>query len=219
MRNQKHLIGSMVIICLVTIIFAYITNCHRRNFLSNIFIGIFSSGLLTLFISIIGYQNEKRNALENFYMSAHKALNNFSLYENSGQVESTINKILKINEYDYSELHNAYGSIDFIFMNCLYKKYIFDSIYKKILNLKELIDSKSIDFKFYLNAQNGNKEAMKHFINDIDKEIMYREEKDIINDNGEIIHTYYAINKFIKCISAELNGKYYKIMYGKEKSI
>lgn len=49
----------MVIICVFSIIIAFIFNKYNVGFWVNIFIGIFSSGVLALILSIIGYQIEE----------------------------------------------------------------------------------------------------------------------------------------------------------------
>jgi len=209
----------MVIICVFSIIIAFIFNKYNVGFWVNIFIGIFSSGVLALILSIIGYQIERMKTLEEFYTYVLKAIANFNRFENNGDPQYTMDIVLKINDFDYTALDMSYGNIDFMFANNTHRKYIYDRIYKRVCNLKHIINDKSFHFKEYKKAINGNLPVMELFIKKIDEEIMARKREDITNEDGSVCIVSSSYNKFNNEIMDELNGKYYKIMYGRKTNI
>lgn len=156
-------------LCIISFMISLILDYAVKNkYWSNIFIGIFASGLLALLLSIISYNVERQKALEDFYIQANKALNIFNLYENNGDIERSMDIVIEMANYDYICLDNAYGNIDFIFGNKRLRKYIYNDIYKPIIDLKNLIIEKAFHFKEYKKTVTGNLEVMKMFIDEID---------------------------------------------------
>lgn len=218
MRVNKKTIDYMIVICTFSFIISLFLDCSVKNkYWSNIVIGIFASGLLTLFLSIITYNTEKQKALEKFYIEANKALNNINKYRYDGDVEKTIDILIEISDYDYSSLDTAYRGIDFIFSNNNSRKYIYNDIYKPIRNLKKLIAEKIFHFKEYKDAKNGNLEVMKKVINKIDDMIMFRDCKMVQSEDGSDCQITYSYNKFVRNIKDELSSRYYEIMYGDKR--
>lgn len=214
LKLHKCNVTIMFFLCLMTIAIAFILHNHDVVFWANIFIGITSSSVLALIISLISYHIEKRRALEEFFVNALKAVSNIKQYEKSRDPLVTMDLILKMNDFDYSALDIAYGNIDFMFANNTYRKYIYEMIYSKILDIKNLIREKSFHFREYKKVDNGNLAVMMAFINEIDTRIMERREEFVdISDSKCAVG--YNFNKFAEEIEGELNGKYYKIMYGR----
>lgn len=200
-------------LCIISFMISLILDYAVKNkYWSNIFIGIFASGLLALLLSIISYNVERQKALEDFYIQANKALNIFNLYENNGDIERSMDIVIEMANYDYICLDNAYGNIDFIFGNKRLRKYIYNDIYKPIIDLKNLIIEKAFHFKEYKKTVNGNLKVMKMFIDEIDNVIMFRDCKELSDES--ICKMNYSYNKFVRNIRDELNSEYYKIMYG-----
>lgn len=108
---------------------------------------------------------------------------------------------------------------DFIFTNGSSRVYIYEAIYKRIVDLRNRIAEKSFHFMEYMKAKNGNLHVMELFIKEIDKEIMSREYKVISNEDGSTCRVSSSHNKFIKEIDDEINGRYFKIMYGRKAYI
>lgn len=201
MKTHKYTIVWLAVICPVSLIVAYIFDMKNIGFWANVFIGVFSSGILVLGLSVIGYHTERKKTLEEFLSYAYKAAENYNQFENSGDPQYTMNIVLKMNEFDYSPLDSALGSIDFLFAKNTDRSYIFD-IYKRIKDLSGILKEKSWHFKQY-KTETGNLTVMKHYIEEIDKEIMSRT-------------TSSSFNMINKEITDELNGRYFEIIYGRK---
>ena len=202
--------GGITIIGLCGAIYMQVHSCF---FISNLFAGVFTSGLLTLLMSIIGYFVERRKTLEKFYTYATKAASNFNLFEDEGDLDRSIDSILQMNQFDYVELDNAYGDMDFIFGNKRSRKYIFDKIYLPILNARNTVTEKCFHFKEYKKATHGNSRVMRDFISEISKILMSCTEQKSINEYGVSMVIKSTHNKFVEDLHRELNGEYYKITY------
>lgn len=189
------------------------------NFLSSLFLGVFTSGLLAFIISVIGYKVERIRTLEGFYTYARKSKYNFNKFENDGDFERTMDIVIAMNEHDYSPLDTALGNIDFLFGNNKTRKYIYNEIYKIIVDLRENISQKSYHFRLYKNAKNGNLPEMMNFIDELDKVIMSRETQILTDDEGQTCESSYHYNKVVKKLGDELNGNYYDIMYPNKKEV
>lgn len=216
MRVHKRTINWMTRVCIISFLISLILYHSVQNeYWSNIFIGIFSSGILTLLISTISYNIERQKVLEEFYIQAIKVLGIINMYDNNGDIEKSIESVIEMANYDYVLLDNAYGNIDFIFSNRKLRKYIYDDIYKPITDMKNLIIDKTFHFKEYKKAANGNLNVMKIFIEEINQVLMFKEYKEVQSSDGTICKIEYSYNKFVRNIKKELNTKYYRIMYGK----
>lgn len=203
---------------LILSIVSHFCSC-ANNYLENLFIGIFSSSILALLIAIINYRAERKKTLEKFYSYANKAVANFNRFENNGNLERSINSVLQMNQFDYIELDNAYGDISFIFYYKKNRKYIYDKLYKPILDCRNLIAEKSFHFMKYKKATNGNSRAMQRFVDDIADILLIQKEQKMINSYGvsTVIKTTHS--KLSSQLHAELTGRYYKIMYPHVKEV
>ena len=234
MRTNKFailLVGPLTLISLVAAIVFYIISRYTFEafeFVANVFSGIFASGLLAFILAGIGYFEERRKTLEKFYTYAQKAVSNFNRYEeDNDNIEQAIDIILLINEFDYTELDNAYGDISFLIHNKKRHDYIFDSIYGPITDLADLIREKSYHFKLYKKCLAKDRQhtrgegTMKMFIDEIDRAIMGRTIQDVPNDGGTAFRIPCSEKKIVFTLREELGGKYYDIMYPwkKEKEV
>lgn len=213
MKIQKYNIILSISICIISLIVALILSEFSYSFWSNIFIGIFSSGILTLLLSIAAYRIERKNALEAFYSSVLEVVNNFNIYEYKDDLEKTMNIVLKMNEFNYKDLDMSYGNIDFLLTYKKQREYIYNNIYSKITNIRKIISEKAFHFKEYNKASNGNLRVMKHFVEEIDDKFMFRSVEEVFNEEGENHKIAYVYNKLTVEILEELNGKYYDLMY------
>lgn len=215
MRINKSAILWTCMLSASSLILSIVSNfCSCANsYLENLFIGVFASSILALLIAIINYRAERKKTLEKFYFYANKAIANFNRFENNGNLERSINSVLQMNQFDYIELDNAYGDISFIFYDKKNRKYIYDKIYKPILDCRNLIAEKSFHFMEYKKATNGNSRAMQIFVNDIADILLIQKEQKMFNSYGvsTVIKTIHS--KLSSQLHAELTGRYYKIMY------
>lgn len=219
MRTNKYAILITGGITIGSLIIAIVFHHLRLEFIANIFSGVFASGVLAVILAVIGYFQDRRETLEKFYRYAQKAKSNINRYDNDGCIEETIDTILLMNEFDYGELGEAYRDMCFLFHNKKLHDYIFNSIYRPILDISDLISEKSYHFKLHKKKMKRDStdtwdiEAMKSFINEIDQAIMSRTNKQILGEHGKIVNMSFSENKVVFAIRRELAGKYYDIMY------
>ena len=214
MSIHKKSIIFLVGICILSFLTSLWLDYVENKYWTNIFIGMFSSGLLALFLSIISYNTERKKALEEFYIQANKILDIFNSFENDGNLEKSMDIVIEISKYDCTGLINAYGNIDFMFGNKTLRSYIYRDIYNPIMDLDTLIKDKAYHFKEYKKAKCGNLLVMKMLLDEIDKKIMFCKNKTFQSPDGSTCKTIYRYNKFVKSIREELNSRYYEIMYG-----
>lgn len=100
-----------------------------QSFWSNVLLGIFGSGFLTIVIAIVGYLTERRKTLESFWTLGHKAARAFNKYPIDGTAEEKIEAILLINEFDFAAFGDAYAAIDFLFGNKKARAKIYKELY------------------------------------------------------------------------------------------
>lgn len=129
MKIQKWSIYITIFFCIISLSIVLKlelkTNAGQglENFWRNIMYGIFGSSFLSLFLSVIGYLNERKNNLENFYKYSKKIL-----------------KALKEGkEIDFDIYDDYYGKFDFIFPKAnkkIREDYIYSKIYLPVWKLK-----------------------------------------------------------------------------------
>ena len=218
MKENKTVIFWSLAIASISLAASIILHCRSCEYASNIFSGIFASALLAFMIAVINYHISKRRTLENFYSYAMKAVANYNLFENDGDLERTIDSVLLMDQFDYLGLDTAYGEMCFVFNNDKNHKYVYDRIYLLTLELRRLISEKCFHFREYRKSMNGNKSAMKHFVEEIDCAIMERKTVHVSRDGSEI-QMVSVKNRIVEQLLTELNGKYYELMYGKKTII
>jgi hypothetical protein len=190
-------------------------NKNSIAFWSNVFIGVFSSGMLVFILSVASYRIERRRTLEKFYASVQEIINNINQYDKQDDPEKTMDVVLEMNKYNYTDFETSFGDIDFIFNKNKNGKYIYEEIYKKICDSRNMLAEKSFHFAEYKKAKHGNLAVMKLFIDDIDAAIMDRTEKKVINKEGIEITMGYSYNLLADELSEELSGRFYELMYSK----
>ena len=217
MRENKIAIICSSVISLASLAASIILHCCNCDYTSNLFAGIFASGVLTLMIAAINYSVARRRTLESFYSYAQKAVSNYNLFENDGDLERSIDSVLRMNQFDYLALDTAYGDMCFLFHDKANRRYVYEKIYSQTLTLRNLISEKSFHFREYRKAVNGNKPVMRNFIEEIDSAIMERKTIDISNVDVTTSMTSVR-NRVVQQLKTELNGKYYELMYGKKRT-
>lgn len=216
MKTNKRVIQCSFVLTIGTLIVSIIFQITDFEYIANIFAGIFASTLLTLLIAIINYNVERTKVLEKFYTYALKAVNNFNSFENEGDIEATIDIVIEMNKFDYTEFDISFGEICFLFNNKRNRQYIYKNIYFPIVELRKLIIEKTFHFKEYRKATNGNRAVMKIFIDEIDNVIMDRDTNAYTCEGETMVYTTVK-NKIVEQLRKELDGSYYKILYPKVK--
>lgn len=219
MRINKYSIYLTSIVSVSSLLFSIVLNGKQQDFAANLFAGICTGAILTLMISVLGYQVERKKTLERFYSYARKAAFNYNLFENEGDLERTIDLVLQMNDFDYLELDNAYGDISFLWKNKEKRTYIYDLIYGVTIRMRDLISKRCRYFREYRKAIptgdyfRRNEAAMHRFINEIDAEIMLRMVKTYWDEDGKERTVWHSENRVSSALLRELNGKYFEIMY------
>ena len=213
MRINKSAIIWSIIVSFTALICSLALHYFSFEYWSNLFSGIFASGVLTFMISVINYRTERRKTLEKFYYYAQKVAYNYNRFENESNLERSIESILEMNKFDYLELDNAYGDMSFLFNDKKTRKYIFDMIYNPTLELRQLIEEKSFHFREYRKSLNGNSRVMRYFVDEVAKALMDCNEMKIKNENGVSMVIKTSKNRVVEQLHKELEGHYYEIMY------
>ncbi|MGI6004211.1 MAG: hypothetical protein ACOX88_02180 [Christensenellales bacterium] len=202
-----------VAIAVVALGFALLFSCINKEFATDIFINIFSGGLLSAAISIIGYFHERKRTLEDFWTHGHKAINNINRFEWDGDINRSMDIVLSMNDFDNSAFDSAFGNMSFIFHDKKTKKCIYTKIYKPILDIRDAIPRAAFHFKEYKKAANGNSVMMKQFIKELDSLIMETKRSTLQHEDGTTTDCTGRYNKIVSAVKDEFNGRYYKIMY------
>lgn len=187
----------------------------HEQFWCNVLLGIFGGAVLTAITSIMGYFVERRNTLEEFYLEAIKLLKRYNKYQTDLTLNQKINFFLELSNYDTAYWGTTFARIDLFDKRS--KKYIYEKIYRPLMDVHKKACSHTWHFEMQVNGTAVNDAVMERFVNELET-IIIREEEDVVgSDNNEhIVKSGY--NHIVKKFEAELNGKYYEIMYGKKKA-
>lgn len=213
MRQNKWAILITFPLTVVALILASFFDNVGYAFWSNVFLGVFGSGLLTAMVAAINYSTERRKTLEAFWSFGHKAIKNINRYSPDDDLDTTIDILLQMNEFDYQPFDDAYGDICFIFNNKKLRKEITERIYGPLLELRHLITEKSFHFNLYKKAENGNKIVMQHFVDEIDQLLVERKEHHYPQENGETFTVKDVSTYKVQNLLTEFNDYYYFVMY------
>ncbi|RAV19470.1 hypothetical protein [Paenibacillus contaminans] len=218
MKIHKLTIIYMMIVCAAALSLALFLDYKGVNFWSNIAVGILSSGVLALIISVVGYNIERRRTLEEFYTQACKAVRNLGLYEHDENEEQIMRTIIKMADYDYSALNTSYANIDFIWNSKKLRNRIYNNVYLEIVTIKNEIADKVVHFQWYLTGKTTNLPVMQYYIKELDKILVMRNDSEFHNQDGSVTKMSYVCSSTSRIIEEELNTWYFQLMYGKKAS-
>ena len=213
MRENKQAIIWTSVLSALALMFSIFLHYTGKEYSSNILAGIFASGILALLIAVINYRVARRKTLEKFYSYASKAASNYNQFENEGDLERSIDSVLEMNRFDYLELDNAYGDMDFIFNKKKTLHYIYVNIYEPTLRARKVISEVCWHLKEYRKTATGNKQIMRNKIQIISELIMSRTEQKTSTEPGVAMVVTATYNKLSHDMRAELNGHFFEIMY------
>lgn len=231
MKLNKTIIWLTLMFSLISFILSFVVySCLQLNsyynFIFNICIGVFSGSFLSLLTSIISYKHEKVKTLESFYSNTKVLLSFLSKYVTLSTINEKVNFFILYTDIDKTDWHNSYGKISF-FINkdkCKLSKkllffikednhtYIFKKIYKPLFDFNCKVSEYYIHFNTFLNAGNGNKQVICNYINELEEILL-----DCKSQTYNSTVCYAKKSKLTTAIRSELGGKYYEIMYPKEK--
>ena len=200
-----------------TLVIHYSYNSRESDFWTNICLAIFGSSLLTMVSSYIGYRREKIKTLEGFSYSTKSLLSYLNKYDIEWDDERKIDFFLDYNSLDKTLWDSKLGDIFFLIdreqENFLY---IYNQIYKPILDLNHKISEHEFHFRWHKDGSGHNKVVMHKFIAEI--EPLFIEKQTIVLDNTDGSNTSMTStrNKLVSTLLDELNGRYYDLMYNKK---
>ena len=226
MRIYKNSIIVTAIISIASFITSFLLKFNfmgkEAEFCYDISMGVFSGAILTLITSIIGYRVERRKVLEAFWSYTHKVLHQINMYQEKMTLEQKVDFFINFHDTDRIEWSNALGEISFLFdwkrKNFLY---IYNSIYKPIYDLCNVIASHYWKFKWHKDGSGRNEKVMQYYIDEIEPLIIKRYPEEIPTGADEEVNAISKMiyakvhNRLVRNITDELYNKYYIIMYGK----
>lgn len=213
MRQNKITILAIAPVTLAALLLAWIFDYLGIAFWCNVCLGIFGSGLLTVAVSIINYQTERRRTLEAFWSYGHKAIRNLNRYSAGDDLDAKIDTLLQMKDFDYQPFDDAYGDICFFFHNKKLRKEIADRIYAPIQEVRDAINARGYDFSEYKKIVNGNRRVMADFVSEIDKLLIERKEYRYQRENEEDLTVHFTDTYKVHQLRVEFNDYYYWIMY------
>lgn len=202
----------------------YFVICDESDFWINVCLAIFGSALLSALTSLVTYFNEKRSTLEGFMYHCKYILHALNKYQDSMSLEEKMKFYLEYHNLDKSVWDADYGNMDFFAEKITgNRKYIYEKIYLPILKFNQAVNNHVWHFRWYFDGSGKNEPVMEMFVEQLEQHLLYRNEKSIPTDYDEtgkpIAFCEVAMleSKLVREISQELDGKYYRIMYGKRR--
>lgn len=213
MRENKWIIIIGLPITTVALLLAWSANIYGHDFLCNVLLGVFGSGLLTVLVGVINYLTMRRRTLEAFWSYGHKAISNLNRYSADNELDAAIDVFLQMAEFDYQPFDDAFGEMCFLFHNKKLHKEIAERIYTPIMEVRNLVREKSFHFELYKRSENGNRAVMQRFVDEIDKLLIERKSHDVPRDAGEVLTITETSPYKVFNLRTEFNNYYYWIMY------
>lgn len=153
--------------------------------------------------------------MELFYTNTLKLVNKFNRYQDDFLLEQKIHFYLDLSDYDITDWDMSYGKMDFFFNGN--RKYIYEKLYKPLLETYHKSCSHSWHFRMHINGTGVNEVVMQDFVNEIEQNILEKKAFTYkTGDDGDVTGTTVK-NKIVENILTELDGNYYVLMYGKKK--
>lgn len=204
------------VLALCSLLLAVVLNyAAEESFWCNVMLGVFGSSLLAAITSLIGYFSERRKSMERFYTESLKLLNCFNKYQTDFNLDQQIDFFLDLDEYDTTDWDAAFGDMDFFWNSS--RTYVFNQIYKPILDVYRTACSHSWHFRMHKNGTGKNENVMKKFVSEIEPSFIERKKFEY-GDEPEKASGQSIKNKLVEDMFSELNGKYYELMYGSKKA-
>ncbi|MPM48751.1 hypothetical protein SDC9_95478 [bioreactor metagenome] len=222
MRIYKKATIITGIMTAASFIGAFILNfsVYIDAFWCNALLGVFGSSLLTFMMSVISYRVERRKTFEGFSYSTKAILHDLNKYQTSWSLEEKIDFFLNYHDISRIDWDRYYG--DFCFLFDVSKKniqYIYSIIYQPILELNQSINYHIWHFRWYKDGSGRNEKVISQFIKELEELIIETtmttyQDGNMPSDDKEKFTMTSSKNKIVDSTLRELNGEYYRLMYG-----
>lgn len=197
---------------------AWYLDGFRQSFWSNVLLGLFGSGFLTLLVAIVNYMTKRREALENFWTLGHKAARAFNKYPLDGSPEEKMEAILLINEFDFDAVGDAYAAIDFLLGNKKSRMKIGLELYAPIRDAGRTIADSAFNITRLRRAIPRRMDVLEPYISNVDNVLIKTEVTDHECDDGRQIEAKDICIRMTDLCYGRFNGFYWKLMYPWKKS-
>lgn len=217
MRQNKWAIIIIFPVTVVALILAWFFNNSCYSFWSNVFLGVFGSGLLTVMVAVINYVTERRNALEMFWAHGHKAARNFNRYPVDGTDNEKADAVLLMNEFDFQTFGDAYAGIDFLFGNKKSCKRIYTELYSPIQDCGDKLAIYASKISRLRHYAPDNTAVLQSYIKELDEVFITEYTEKYPYQETTTLTATNRCNKLTDMLYERFNGFYYKIMYPLKK--
>ena len=218
MKENKWTILIGFPLTVVALAGAWYLDSLGRSFWSNVLLGIFGSGFLTLLVALVNYLTKRREALENFWTLGHKAVRAFKKYPIDGTAEEKIEAILLINEFDFDSVGDAYAAIDFLLGNKKPRMKIGSEIYVPIRDAGRTITDSAFNIIRLRRAIPGRMDILAPYISNVDNVMIKTEVSHHECEDGRQIEVREICNRMTDLCYGRFKGFYWKLMYPWKKS-
>ena len=220
MKIYKYATIITAILTILSFVSALLLNFYTcvDPFWANALLGVFGSSGLTLLTSIIGYRVERRKTFEGFSYMTKAILHDLNKYQTSWDLSKKINYFLNYHDISKIECDRYYGEFSFLFdFRQKNRKYIYQKIYLPIHQVNQLINKHAWHFRFYEDGSGRNDRAVSKFVEEIEALIMETVKAEYAasgSDPEQKTVMTSTKNKLVFDVLNELNGEYYRLMYG-----
>lgn len=191
------------------------------QFWINVCLALFGSAALTVLTSLVSYKHEKIKTLENFLYHTRQLLTLVNKYQTHMTLEEKINFFLSYYNFDKIAWDSDFGNMAFFFESKTKdREYIYNKIYKPILDFNNAVASHTWHFSLHLDGSGKNDKVMQHFVNELETYLFKTKifsSPTELDENGNpvsFINITHTSSKLVLDVRKELAGRYYKIMYG-----
>lgn len=200
----------------IAVIIQYFCCGATAEFWCNVCLGVFGSSLLTFITSIIGYFTDKKKTMESFLYSTYSLLHIIKQYDINWELEKKIDFYLNYLDVDKSIWDFQFGAIYFMFdVKDKNFKYIFNNIYKPVFDFNQAISKHEYHFRWHKDGSGSNTAVMERFVSELENLFIKRVNSEYSRDSGEQTSVIVIKNQLVNTVMAELNGRYYELMYNK----
>ena len=169
----------------------------------NISIGLFGSGILSFITSLIGYLSERRKAFQKFSGYTKGFLRLLNKYNSEWDMDTKLRFLLEVSDTNPFEWSESFSEFCFLFdFSKKARTYIYNQIYKPIMDFRKLISKHKAHFKWHLDGSGKSDSMMQKFIDEIEASMIDEIDKH---------------NKLVLSVNTELNERYYIYMYGRKR--
>ncbi len=220
MRIYRNATVITAILTMLSLCGAFFLNFFTSSdpFWWNLLLGIFGSGLLTFITSVIGYRVERRKTFEGFSYCTKQILKLLNKYQSSWSLDEKIDFFLAVHDISWIDWDRYFG--DFCFLFDFHNKsriYIYEKIYHPLQEVDQIINLHTWHFRWHKDGSGRNEKVMEKFIQEIESLIIETSTKPYGFDESQGEKEFFITqtrNKVVEDVQQELNGEYYRLMYG-----